>query len=63
MLFVDSCVLSSWLRVLEQNKNKVVRNEYIKLMTLALQYPEPICPFKDPPPETIDPLENGVRHA
>eukprot|EP00102_Acyrthosiphon_pisum_P027000 XP_016664210.1 PREDICTED: uncharacterized protein LOC100572133 isoform X2 [Acyrthosiphon pisum] len=29
-------------------------------MTLALQYPDPICPFKDPPPETIDPLENGV---
>ncbi|XP_060856135.1 uncharacterized protein LOC132933880 [Metopolophium dirhodum] len=56
----DSCVLSSWLKVLEQNKNKFVRNEYIKLMTLALQYPEPICPFKDPPPETIDPLENGV---
>ncbi|KAL5236768.1 hypothetical protein ACI65C_004178 [Semiaphis heraclei] len=56
----DACVLASWLKALEQNNNKVVRNEYIKLMTLALQYTEPICPFKDPPPKTIDPLENGV---
>ncbi|XP_050061922.1 uncharacterized protein LOC114132101 isoform X2 [Aphis gossypii] len=56
----DASVLSSWLKVLEQNKNKTVRNEYIKLMTLALQYTDPICPFKDPPPDTIDPLENGV---
>ncbi|XP_060845094.1 uncharacterized protein LOC132924680 [Rhopalosiphum padi] len=56
----DACVLSSWLKALEQNKNKTVRNEYIKLMTIALQYTEPICPFKDPPPEIIDPLENGV---
>lgn len=30
-------------------------------MTLALQYSDPICPFKDPPPETIDPLENEVK--
>uniref|UniRef100_A0A2S2QM69 Uncharacterized protein n=2 Tax=Sipha flava TaxID=143950 RepID=A0A2S2QM69_9HEMI len=29
-------------------------------MILALEYPEPVCPFKDPPPETIDPLEHGV---
>ncbi|XP_022175653.1 uncharacterized protein LOC111037408 [Myzus persicae] len=56
----DACVLASWLKVLEQNKNKTIRNEYIKLMMLTLQYKEPICPFKDPPPETIDPLENGV---
>lgn len=49
--------------MLEQHKNKVVRNDYIKLMTLALQHPDPICPFKDPPPETIDPLEKGVKYA
>lgn len=47
--------------MLEQNKNKTVRNEYIKLMTLALQCSDPMCPFKDPPPENIDPLENGVK--
>jgi hypothetical protein len=51
------------LKALEQNKNKTVRNEYIKLMTIALQYTEPICPFKDPPPEIIDPLENGVKYT
>ncbi|KAF0760741.1 Uncharacterized protein FWK35_00022147 [Aphis craccivora] len=56
----DASVLSCWLKVLEQNKNKTVLNECIKLMTLALQYSDPICPFKDPPPETIDPLENEV---
>lgn len=26
-----------------------------------MQHSEPMCPFKDPPPETIDPLENGVK--
>lgn len=31
-------------------------------MVLALQHEEPMCPFKDPPPETIDPLENEVKY-
>lgn len=29
-------------------------------MTIALQYSEPMCPFKDHPSEPIDPLENEV---
>lgn len=56
----DLCTLSSWLKALKDNTNKRVRNEYIKLMTLALKHSKPMCPFKDAPPETIDPLENGV---
>lgn len=32
-------------------------------MVLALQFPEPTCPFKDPPPQTIDPLEHEVKYA
>lgn len=61
--FTDVCTLSSWLKALEQKSNTSIRNEYIKLMVLALQHSEPMCPFKDPPPEIIDPLENGVRYV
>lgn len=56
----DVCTLSSWLKALEQKTNSSIRNDYIKLMVLALQYNELMCPFKDPPPETIDPLANKV---
>ncbi|XP_050435470.1 uncharacterized protein LOC126842499 [Adelges cooleyi] len=53
-------ISSSWLSALEKVGNKDIRNSYIKLLVLALQHPEPMCPFKDLPPETIDPLEDEV---
>lgn len=58
---IDISTFSYWLKALSQMQDKEVRNDYIKLMTLALQHPEPVCPFKDPPPEKIDPLEYGVK--
>lgn len=61
MIYIDICALSSWLRALEEHTDKEIRLDYIKLMVLSLQYMESICPFKDPPPDTIDPLEDGVK--
>lgn len=53
-------VSSSWLKALEGMNDKNVRNDYIKLLVMTLQHPEPLCPFKDFPPDSIDPLEKEV---
>lgn len=57
----DVCTFSHWLKTLKELKNKSLRNEYVKLMILALQHVKPMCPFKDPPPDVIEPLESGVK--
>lgn len=46
---------------MEEHTEKDTKLDYIKLMVLSLQYLEPMCPFKDPPPDTIDPLDDGVN--
>ncbi|XP_050528073.1 uncharacterized protein LOC126898175 [Daktulosphaira vitifoliae] len=48
---------STWLKSLRNHENINTGVDYVRLMVMALQHPEPVCPFNDYPPADIDPLD------